>query len=45
VVVRDAMNMSYFSHFEIYTGGDGGGTDVLNRANVSGLKLLLMDQL
>ncbi|MBP5407330.1 hypothetical protein J6Z19_09365 [bacterium] len=38
--IRDAFNMSYFKHFELYTGGAGGGTAVYNRANVSTLKFL-----
>ena len=45
IEVSDEPNMSYFDHFAIYTGGDGGGADVLNRVNVSGVKLLLMEAL
>lgn len=41
--IRDAFNMSYFKHFEPYTGGAGGGTDVYNRANISTLKFLLKE--
>jgi len=40
-VMRDGMNMSYFAHFEPY-GGAGGGTDGLNRVNLSALKVLRM---
>ena len=35
--------MTYFDHFAIYTGGDGGGAGLLNRVNLSGIKLLLME--
>ena len=41
--IKDAFNMSYFKHFELYTGGAGGGTDVYNRANISTLKFLLKE--
>ena len=41
--IKDAFNMSYFKHFELYTGGAGGGTGVYNRANVSTLKFLLKE--
>lgn len=41
--IRDAFNMSYFKHFELYTNGAGGGTDVYNRANISTLKFLLKE--
>ena len=41
--IRDAFNMSYFEHFELYTAGAGGGTDVYNRANISTLKFLLKE--
>ncbi len=41
VVIRDGMNMSYFAHFEPY-GGSGGGTEGLNRVNISALKVLRM---
>ncbi len=40
VRIEDDVNMSYFSHFEPYTGGLGGGQSVYNRANITALKLL-----
>ncbi len=43
VEIKDAFNMSYFKHFELYTGGAGGGTEGYNRANISTLKFLLKE--
>jgi len=40
-VIRDGMNMSYFAHFAPYAGA-GGGTEGLNRVNLSALKVLRM---
>jgi hypothetical protein len=38
----DAMNMTYFAHFEPFTGGPGGGADVYNMVNVHALRVLPM---
>lgn len=42
VRIEDDINMSYFAHFLPYTASccQGGGSDVFNAANVSGLRLL-----
>jgi hypothetical protein len=43
LLVRDdgrAVNMSAFEHFEAYTGGTGGSGGPFNRVNISGLKVL-----
>jgi hypothetical protein len=37
------MNMSYFAHFSIYTGGLGGGGGTFNRANVHAIRALAID--
>ena len=42
-VIKDAFNMSYFKHFELYTGGNGGGTDVYNKANIYKIEFLLKE--
>jgi len=42
-VIRDGLNMSYFAHFEPY-GGAGGGTEGINRVNLSALKVLRMTE-
>jgi hypothetical protein len=36
----DGMNMSYFSHFETYTAGPGGGADPYNAVNVHAVEFL-----
>jgi hypothetical protein len=33
--VSDGFNMSYLDHFARYTGGQGGGTGALNRADIA----------
>ncbi|MDP9089756.1 MAG: DUF4968 domain-containing protein [Pseudomonadota bacterium] len=33
--IRDGVNMSYLSHFARYTGGEGGQTGALNRADIA----------
>ena len=38
--VIDGLNMSYFSHFIPYTGGQGGGPEAFNRANIAALTIL-----
>ncbi len=40
VEISDEHNMSYFDHFNLYTGGDGGGSDVNNKVNLSTFKFL-----
>ena len=42
-VIKDAFNMSYFKHFELYTNGNGGGTDVYNKANIYKIEFLLKE--
>ncbi|MDQ3234785.1 MAG: hypothetical protein M3Q07_23510 [Pseudobdellovibrionaceae bacterium] len=41
--LADARNMSYFAHFERYTAGPGGVNGVVNRANISGMRLRRAD--
>lgn len=41
--LSDARNMSYMKHFERYTAGRGGAEGALNRANVSGIRLRLVE--
>ncbi|MFU8807192.1 MAG: hypothetical protein ACNA8W_25510, partial [Bradymonadaceae bacterium] len=40
VRITDSVNMSYFAHFEPYTGGTGGGGDSYNMVNITAMKLL-----
>ncbi len=42
IELSDAPNMSYFGHFDIYTGGLGGGAGTYNFVNVAELKVLEM---
>lgn len=37
---EDYVNMSAFSHFEVYTGGPGGRDGAFNRVNIAELKVL-----
>jgi hypothetical protein len=41
--ISDAKNMSSLKHFERYTAGRGGVDGAINRANVSTVRLLLVD--
>jgi len=41
--LTDARNKSYLKHFEQYTAGRGGIDGVVNRANISGIRLRLAD--
>jgi hypothetical protein len=41
--VSDAKNMSYLKHFDRYTAGRGGADGPVNRVNVSGVRLRLVD--
>lgn len=38
----DIINMSYFNHFKIYTGGLGGGDNSFNYVNISAVKFLFI---
>jgi hypothetical protein len=43
ITIEDAPNMSAWSHFEAYTGGNGGGRSVTNSVNLSGVRLMALD--
>jgi hypothetical protein len=40
--VVDDLNMTYFKHFEPFTGGPGGGADTFNMVNIHALRVLPM---
>ncbi len=40
ILISDGTNMSYLAHFEPYTGGNGGGSEVYNAVNIAELKVL-----
>jgi hypothetical protein len=44
VRLRDGFNMSYLEHFRLYTGGRGGASGPLNRANIAGVQVDLMTE-
>jgi hypothetical protein len=39
--LSDAKNMSYLQQFALYTGGSGGAGGVINRANISTVRIML----
>lgn len=43
VLIKDGINMSYFAHFEPYTGGLGGGQTTYNNVNIHKLDLRLLN--
>src|SRR5690606_32804752 len=43
IEISDDANMSYFDHFESYTGGLGGGADSFNMVNIAAVQVLAMD--
>jgi len=42
IQISDGLNMSYFAHFEPYTGGAGGGPTSANRVNITAARILSM---
>jgi hypothetical protein len=40
--IADGFNMSYLSHFARYTGGRGGESGALNRADIAAAKIELI---
>jgi hypothetical protein len=40
--VADGFNMSYLAHFERYTGGNGGRSGALNRADIAAARIELI---
>jgi len=42
ILIEDGVNMSYFAHFQPYTGGNGGGGSPSNDVNISHVRLLPM---